>query len=90
MGSEEPNGPVLTFGGEYGLMLDNRAPLKADIHPYQAVPHTLTEITRMRMLGKLDPPGRKIVISEIGTAAPPTCRVSCVTSNSGVPNMRPT
>ena len=68
MGSEEPNGPVLTFGGEYGLMLDNRAPLKADIHPYQSVPHTATEITRMRTLGKLAPPGRKIVISEIGTA----------------------
>ena len=68
MGNEEPNGPVLTFGGEYGLMLDNRAPLKADIHPYQAVPHTLTELTRMRTLGKLAPPGRKIVISEIGTA----------------------
>ena len=45
MGSEETNGPVLTFGGEYGLMLDNRAPLKADIHPYQAVPHTSTEPT---------------------------------------------
>jgi hypothetical protein len=68
MGSEETNGPVLTFGGEYGLMLDNRAPLKADIHPYQSVPHTATEITRMRTLGRLAPPGRKIVISEIGTA----------------------
>ena len=68
MGSEETNGPVLTFGGQYGPMLDNRAPLKADIHPYQSVPHTATEITRMRTLGKLAPPGRKIVISEIGTA----------------------
>jgi hypothetical protein len=67
MGSEQPDGPVLTFGGEYGLMLDNRAPVKAFIHPYQAVPHTITEITRMRTLGKLAPPERKIVIDEIGT-----------------------
>jgi hypothetical protein len=65
MGSERPDGPALAWTGDYFHMLDNKRDIKADIHPYQPVPHTAVEIRRMRTLGERAT-GRKIVISEIG------------------------
>lgn len=67
MGSENPDGPRISFTWPaYAAMLDNKAPVKGDLHPYQSIPHTAAEIERMRTLGSVAP-GRKIVISEIGT-----------------------
>ena len=67
MGSEAPGMPGSANWADYGAMLDNQGDIKADIHPYQPVPHTAAEIERMRTLGKVAPPGRKIMITEIGT-----------------------
>ena len=61
MGSERPNGPATSHAMSAG-----QAEIKADIHPYQPVPHTAVEIDRMRTLGELAK-GRKIMITEIGT-----------------------
>jgi hypothetical protein len=47
-------------------MSAGQAEIKADIHPYQPVPHTAVEIERMRTLGARAK-GRKIMITEIGT-----------------------
>ena len=48
-------------------MMGNNFDVKADIHAYQSVPFTVAEIQRMRTLG-MRANGRKIIISEIGTA----------------------
>jgi len=67
MGNETPGGPNFPFSWpDYAAMLDNKFDVKADIHPYQSIPHTVAEIQRMRTLGERAN-GRKIVISEIGT-----------------------
>ena len=61
MGNERPDGPATSHAMSAG-----QAEIKADIHPYQPVPHTAVEIDRMRTLGAMAK-GRKIMISEIGT-----------------------
>jgi hypothetical protein len=61
MGNERPNGPATSYA-----MAAGQAEIKADIHPYQPVPHTAVEIDRMRTLGAMAK-GRKIMITEIGT-----------------------
>jgi len=67
MGNENPDGPKIPFTWPaYVAMVGGTAPAKADLHPYQSIPHTAAEIERMRTLGSTAP-GRKIVISEIGT-----------------------
>ena len=67
MGSENPDGLRIPFSWPaYTAMVGGTAPVKADLHPYQPIPHTAAEIERMRTLGSAAP-GRKIVISEIGT-----------------------
>lgn len=66
MGSETPGGPGLSYSADYGRMLTNQAPVKADIHPYQPVPHTAAEIERMRNFG-VQAKDRKIMVTEIGT-----------------------
>lgn len=67
MGNETPAGANYPFSwADYGAMLDNKLEVKADIHPYQSIPHTFAEIQRMRTLG-MRADGRKIMISEIGT-----------------------
>jgi hypothetical protein len=61
LGNERPDGPVTSHA-----MSGGQAEIKADIHPYQPVPHTAVEIERMRTLGARAN-GRKIMITEIGT-----------------------
>jgi hypothetical protein len=61
LGNERPDGPATSFA-----MVAGQAEIKADIHPYQPVPHTAVEIERMRTLGAWAK-GRKIMITEIGT-----------------------
>ena len=64
MGSEAPDGPTQNINANMWLMLDNKGPVKADIHPYQNVPHTTAEIDRMRTLGQ-QAGDKKILISEM-------------------------
>lgn len=67
MGNESPDGPKIPFSWPaYAAMVGGTAPVKSTLHPYQSIPHTAAEIERMRTLGSTAP-GRKIVISEIGT-----------------------
>jgi hypothetical protein len=61
LGNERPDGPTTSHAMSAG-----QAEIKADIHPYQPVPHTAVEIERMRTLGARAN-GRKIMITEIGT-----------------------
>jgi hypothetical protein len=61
IGNERPNGPATSHA-----MTAGQTEIKADIHPYQPVPHTAVEIDRMRTLGAMAN-GRKIMITEIGT-----------------------
>lgn len=67
MGSERPDGPNLRYPEEYTVMQANGGDIKADIHAYQAVPHTAAEIERMRTIGKHSLDGRKVMVTEIGT-----------------------
>ena len=68
MGSEAAGKPgYANYWAEFGAMMGNAFDIKADVHAYQSVPFTVAEIQRMRTLGARAN-GRKIIISEIGTA----------------------
>jgi len=66
MGSEDPSH---TSPAVADRMWNNLGPIKADVHPYQPVPLTAVQIELMRTLGKHALPGRKIMITEIGTGS---------------------
>jgi hypothetical protein len=68
MGSEASGkSGYVNYWADFGSMMGNNFDIKADIHAYQSVPFTVAEIQRMRTLGARAK-GRKIIISEIGTA----------------------
>ena len=68
MGAEGPGKPSYTnWWQDFGAMSGNQFPIKGDMHVYPLVPYTATEIQQMRKLGERAE-GRKIVISEIGSA----------------------
>ena len=68
MGSEAPGKPGYSnWWADFGAMSGNQFPIKSDMHVYPLVPYTAAEVRQMRMLGQ-QAEGRKIVISEIGSA----------------------
>ena len=68
MGAEAPGKPgYANWWQDFGAMSGNQFAIKGDMHVYPLVPYTATEIQLMRRLGERAE-GRKIVISEIGSA----------------------
>jgi len=67
MGSEAPGKPgYVNWWQDFGAMMGNNFDIKADVHAYKSVPHTVAEIQSLRTLG-VRANGRKITISEAGT-----------------------